>query len=216
MSHALFWGWFIFNLWSTTSFTWYFACLFVLSQIVLLGFVTNSPLVLVCTELHPGFAAACSSNPFNLKFFPHLLWGWRPPILLSFWSYFRSEETVSTVCKCSICLPPFTALVTLMKLLGNGAGRWREAKSVPLNWLGVEEGLAEAVIVPSWWPQSGSSPRPAPDLIWPQESIRDLWPSLKLRGVLSPGIPFSRKSFNSVLALWTSYCLSIVESQASC
>lgn len=89
-----------------------------------------------------------------------------------------------------------------MKLLGNGADRWREAKSVPLNWLGVEKGLAEVGIVPSLWPQAESSPRPAPDLIWSQESIRDLWPSLQLGGVLSPGILFGRKSFNSVLVLW--------------
>lgn len=100
---------------------------------MLLGFVTNRPLVLVPTEFHPGFAAPSSSKTSNLKFFLHLLWGRPPPKLLSFSSHFRPGETVSTFCKCPICLPPLTALGTLKKLLGNGADR-REAKSVPLNF----------------------------------------------------------------------------------
>ena len=55
-----------------------------------------------------------------------------------------------------------------MRPPGDGADRWREAESVPLNGLGCEEGLAVSENVPSWWPQAGSSPRPAPDLVWPR------------------------------------------------
>lgn len=118
---------------------------------MLLGFVTNGPLALVPNEFHPGFAAPSSSKTSNLKSFLHILWDRPPPKILSFSSHFRPEKTVSTFCQCPICLPPFNALRTLKKLLGNGADR-KEDKFVPLNFLGVEEGLLVGGSVPLWWP----------------------------------------------------------------
>lgn len=118
---------------------------------MLLGFVTNEPLALVPTELHAGFQGPSFSSSSDRKSFPHPLWVWPPPNLLSFSSHFRLCETVSTLPKCPICLPPFPALGALVWLPRAGAHRWREIESLALKGFG-EEGLAVAKNVSSWWP----------------------------------------------------------------